>query len=461
MINIQIAGAGAGKTYGLAKELIEYCCQSTPRKIVYALTFTNAAKKKIEGEIILQLGSIPSCLEIETVHSFLLNEVIYPYSHYVTGDMYNQASIVPLPSVHRFKNSQINRLKKLNVIHSARTFSVARKILDKSHSSHNTKAKKLKVEKIISIILSCVDRIYVDEVQDLDPDALKAFASLGLEGLYTYMIGDPKQAIKYPNAFTEFIQSITASHPEKTNIPAPNNFTRRVPTEILTISNPFCYPSQQQESLSEEVGELLYIDSTHIGYEQFIREHIDSDNLICIDQKAGRYSTAKKLNGSFDPIVSEKIATSTHGRDPELIVKVAHIEFCNDVKNRGFKYAKNTLCRKYSISLEPQEYKITESYAESVLSPQADYSVTSIDSVKGLDAETCVVILSPTFYKYFMQSGLRKTDKYNKVWKRVYVALTRAKKQLIFVIDPDVLTGLDLAEVRREIEGKGFIPIDR
>ena len=46
------------------------------------------------------------------------------------------------------------------------------------------------------------------------------------------------------------------------------------------------------------------------------------------------------------------------------------------------------------------------------------------------------------------------------MWKLVYVALTRAKKQLIFVIDPDVLTGLDLVEVRRKIEDKGFIPIE-
>ena len=327
MINIQIAGAGAGKTYGLAQELVEYCNQSTSSKITYAITFTNAAKKKIEQEVISQLGFMPSCLEIETIHTFLLNEVIYPYSHYVTPDMYNQASVAPLPSDIRFKNHKISRLKNLNVIHSSKVFSVARKILDRNHSSQNTRAKKLKVDKIILLIKSCVERIYLDEVQDLDMDALRAFASLGIEGLYIYMIGDPKQSIKYPKALTQFLDNIQASHPEKTNIPEPNNITRRVPTEILTVSNPFCYPDQQQQSTSDEVGELLYIDSTHQDFDQFIRGHIESDSLVCIDKKSGNYTTVKTTSGSFDPAVSEMIAASKHGRDPELMVKVAHAEF--------------------------------------------------------------------------------------------------------------------------------------
>ena len=76
MINIQIAGAGAGKTYGLARDVSEYCKENSSSKVIYAVTFTNAAKEKIESEIISQIGHLPECLAIETVHSFLLNEVI-------------------------------------------------------------------------------------------------------------------------------------------------------------------------------------------------------------------------------------------------------------------------------------------------------------------------------------------------------------------------------------------------
>lgn len=120
---------------------------------------------------------------------------------------------------------------------------------------------------------------------------------------------------------------------------------------------------------------------------------------------------------------------------------------------------KNWLCREYSINPSPQEYRITESYAESIISSDATYRIKGIDAVKGLDAASCIIILSTSFYKCFMQEGLTQAEKYNKVWKLVYVALTRAKKQLIFVIDPEILTGIELSGVRREIEAKGFRPI--
>jgi hypothetical protein len=458
MINIQIAGAGAGKTYGLAQQLVEFCNQSSTNKVIYSITFTNAAKNKIEEAVIEQLGVIPPNLEIETVHTFLLNEVIYPYSQYITGDIYDKASIVSLPQVPSHINYQINRLKKLKVIHSSKVFAIARKILDKSHSKNATRAKRLKVDNVILNIRSSIERIYLDEVQDLDTDALKAFSALGFEGLYIYMIGDPKQAIKYADDLTDFITHVSKEYPEKVNILEPNNISRRVPTEILNISNPFCYPEQQQKSLSKEIGELLYIESNHQSYDTFITSHIESESLVCIDKKTVKYSTHKKLNGTFDTRVADLIATSDHGRDPELMVKVAHIEFCEDVKAKGFDEAHRKLCRKYSIKLEPKEYMITKAYSESILSPDARYSVTSIDSVKGLDADTCIVILTPNFYKYFLQSGLTEANKFNKVWKLVYVALTRAKKQLFFVLDPDVLNGIDIGDIKTELERRGFTP---
>jgi superfamily I DNA/RNA helicase len=54
MIEIQIAGAGAGKTYGLAKALIAHTKTCTSHKKTYALTYTNSATTKIEQEIIMR-----------------------------------------------------------------------------------------------------------------------------------------------------------------------------------------------------------------------------------------------------------------------------------------------------------------------------------------------------------------------------------------------------------------------
>lgn len=460
MINIQIAGAGAGKTYGLARDVSEYCKENSSSKVIYAVTFTNAAKEKIESEIISQIGHLPECLAIETVHSFLLNEVIYPYSSYITNDVFQQMSTAQLPSNVRFRNHSVGRLKRLNIIHASNVYSVARKILDRNHSNNNSRAKKLKVERVISFIKSRIDRIYLDEAQDLDLDALRAFSCLGVNGLHAYMIGDPKQSIKYPKALTSFIDNLMATESDKVNLLPINNITRRVPTEILNVSNSFCYPEQEQTSISDLVGELLYIESTHEQFDQFIRDHIDSDSIVCIDKKAGNYSTNGKIRGSFDPKISEMIATSSHGLDPELIVKVAHSEFCENVRLFNFRHAYRDLCQKYSIAPSPQEYRITESYAQTIAMEDTTYKVSSIDAVKGLDAETCIVVLSPTFFKYFMQQGLSNSERFNKVWKQVYVAITRAKRQLIFVIDPVILPDLDLSLIKTSIESKGFASIE-
>ncbi|HHJ1164529.1 TPA: UvrD-helicase domain-containing protein [Proteus mirabilis] len=53
MINIEIAGAGAGKTYGLARRIIN-SYNTNSSKTIYALTYTNAAKENISKEIIKQ-----------------------------------------------------------------------------------------------------------------------------------------------------------------------------------------------------------------------------------------------------------------------------------------------------------------------------------------------------------------------------------------------------------------------
>lgn len=85
MIEIQVAGAGAGKTYGLAEAIIG-CVDKNSHKKIYVLTYTNAAKEKIEHEIIKKLKAVPDQVEIETIHTFLLNEIIYPFSPFVLGE---------------------------------------------------------------------------------------------------------------------------------------------------------------------------------------------------------------------------------------------------------------------------------------------------------------------------------------------------------------------------------------
>ena len=212
------------------------------------MTYTNSETAKIELEIIKQHGFSPQNLCIQTVHSFLLNEIIYPFSSFTLGDVYNDSSIMILPGNVRFKNWHIKRLKDKSIIHADIVYNISKQIVDETVSKHNNRAKKAKVQRLLAIIENCFDNIFIDEVQDLDEDALRVFELFGCYGIDVYMIGDPKQAIKYPKALDAFVEQISPK--EYSTILDINNQTRRVPKEILAVSNGFCYDSQQQESLS-------------------------------------------------------------------------------------------------------------------------------------------------------------------------------------------------------------------
>ncbi len=49
---IQIAGAGAGKTYTLAEKILMRYHKKENEKIIYAISFTNYAKRNIEERVI-------------------------------------------------------------------------------------------------------------------------------------------------------------------------------------------------------------------------------------------------------------------------------------------------------------------------------------------------------------------------------------------------------------------------
>ncbi|EPT9249651.1 UvrD-helicase domain-containing protein [Photobacterium damselae] len=455
MIEVQIAGAGAGKTYGLAKTLIEHIEACTSHKKTFALTYTNSATAKIEQEVIKQYGFIPSNLCIQTVHSFLLNEIIYPFSSFTLGDVYNDASIMMLPSIARFKNWHLKRLKDKNIIHAESVYNIAKQIVDETTSKHNSRAKKAKVRRLLAILGSCFDKIFIDEVQDLDKDALRFFEVLGYNDIDVYMIGDPKQAIKFPQDLDAFVQKVALK--EYATILPINNQTRRVPTEILAVSNSFCYEDQQQESLSEIVGELMYIESTDGRYDELLTNYLDTKQLVCIDKKNGRYSTSSKHKHAFPREVEEMIRDSNHKKDKALFVKAAFSDFMDDVIKEDNNRAIGKLIARHSLALNKQHFAQLHELCNSCTKNDVQFKVQSIDSIKGLDADTCVIILSSNTLKYLTQNGIGQANRFNKEWKKVYVALTRAKKRLVLALDHELLGKEDMVAVRDSMGALGFI----
>ena len=454
MIEIQIAGAGAGKTYGLAEALIVHIKACTTHKKTFALTYTNSATAKIEQEIIKQHGFIPKNLYIQTVHSFLLNEIVYPFSSFTLGDVYNDSSIMHVGN-SKFKNGLFKKLREKKVIHAENAYNISKQIVDEMVSRHSSRAKKAKVKRLLAILESCFEKIFIDEVQDLDEDALRFFEVLGSNGIDVYMIGDPKQAIKYPKALETFVDKVSGK--EYVNILEINNQTRRVPKEILAISNGFCYEGQQQESLSDVVGELMYIESTDAKYDDLLSNYISTKQIVCIDKKAGRYSTSSKHRHSFPQEVEEMIRESKHKKDKVLFAKATFSDFLNEVENYGAKTAINNLRAMHSLSFEKSHYAQLYELCSAFPEDNVQFTVRSIDSIKGLDANTCVIIISSNLLKYLTKNGIKEDDHFNKEWKKVYVALTRAKHRLVLALDHDLLLASDIEAAKSSISELGFV----
>lgn len=284
MIEIQVAGAGAGKTYGLSEKLIDCGNLNESHKIIYAITYTNSARKKISATILEKVGYIPTTIKIETVHSFFLNEIIYPFSKYTTSDMYNNAVSFKLPDNIAWKKTKINKLKARNIVHNEEVFKKAKIIIDRTNSKHSNKLKKEKVDFVISHIQSKISHIFIDESQDLDCDALKAFEILGLNNINIYMIGDPKQAIKYPKDFSDFIFACRNKDVQKYSILEPNNETKRIPNEILKISNLFCPKDQTQKNPHDKIGNVSYVTTNEDFYHIVIERYKSLNKLVYIEK---------------------------------------------------------------------------------------------------------------------------------------------------------------------------------
>ena len=66
-MKINVAGAGAGKTTKMADYITEF--EIPAGKIVFCMSFTNAAAENIEEKVKQKLGNIPSNIRISTIHS--------------------------------------------------------------------------------------------------------------------------------------------------------------------------------------------------------------------------------------------------------------------------------------------------------------------------------------------------------------------------------------------------------
>lgn len=453
MIEIQVAGAGVGKTYGLSEKLIECGNLNNSHKIIYAITYTNSAKKKISQTILEKTGYIPEKIRIETVHSFFLNEIIYPFSKFTTSDIYNNAVSYKLPDKIIWKKNKINKLKARNIIHNEEVFNKAKIIIDKTNSKHGNKLKKANVDFIISHINSKISHIFIDESQDLDADALKVFEILGLNNINIYMIGDPKQAIKYPKDFSDFITECRSKEAEKYSILQPNNTTKRIPNEILKISNLFCPKDQTQVNLDEKEGEISYITTNDNYFYSCLEKYKAQNKLVYIEKKQGIYETHHYSKKIYFPLTLEdklKNLKEYSHLDTDLFLSSLILELNEQIIKTPVQQIIKMFQTKY-VRFDRYEYAEFKETLENCLNnSSSNYVVSSIDGVKGLESDICLFILNESMYKYLI-GDIPESNYNNKVWKKLYVALTRSSEKLILLIDKDLFPHIQISDIENNL----------
>lgn len=464
MIEVQIAGAGAGKTYGLAEKIIAHY-DPTSHKKIFAITYTNNASKNISETIIKQLGYLPENIVVCTVHTFLLNEIIYPYSPFVLNEVHTTSSRCktfsnfPLgksaEKKQRETKSTISRLKKIGVIHVDETYAAAWRVVDENYSKHSSQKKKSKVRKVHKLLHSAIDKIFLDETQDLDGKALKAFQQIGEYSVDIYMVGDPKQAIDYPKVFKGWL----ASNKSNDKVKVLENITtsRRVPQKILELSNTFCPKGQEQISLSEVEGRLTYITSEDDHYDAVLSHHIENGSLVSIFRKEGNYST--KQAGSlpeFDPEIEGLLTVKFPEYEEGVVIYSLQRFFASLLSKNDNNRSIRKFLAKLEIPYDKELFKKLCRSAEQYSSSKDNstkYSISSIQRTKGLESRVCVLVLTPAIFKCLIQDNVTK---FNKTWNMVYVALTRAESELVVAVDMDLLGNDKHDDIVKSLESLGF-----
>lgn len=248
--DIQVAGAGAGKTYSMAEKIIEYRKNNvTGDKDIIVITYTNFAKNNIENKFRNEFNGTPENVKILTIHKFLLDYIIYPYSNLIFNLIINDACSIPLSDKISFKNKRISELLEKGIIHNEKVFKQAKRTLCIGNSDN----KELKKNKgiVLNLFKASVCAIFIDEAQDADEDVMEIIKYLNNNGIYFYIVGDPKQAIKYPNVFSNFINEIKTNKVKSFNLQPFNNVTRRMPKMHVNISNIICNADEKQSTISK------------------------------------------------------------------------------------------------------------------------------------------------------------------------------------------------------------------
>lgn len=432
-MEINVAGAGAGKTTQMAKKIAE--CSVPTGKMIFCVAFTNAAVECIREKVEAENGEVPSYMRICTIHSFLYQELIQPYYYLLYGTHFSGISVVKLPLDIPYRKKALRNLKEKGYLHQTEIPETAKWVVDKK--SKDTAKIIMTRELILKCFSTYCYKIFVDEAQDIDKHMKVIFEALDKSGVRIEMLGDPKQDIKGYGQFRALIDS--------RNDVTYNNECHRCPEKHLRLSNMLAEVAEKQVTDEKNsVGRVSIIFESGIEHmDEFIKE--GDYGLVYIQKKNDRFNThhVDEKSSKFETVryeLAEAIKLKHENRITDLVLQrsayylAGHMlhevdsgidagKVVNKAIGTGYFDFDKTAYAKICSALSKEEQ-------ENVDSPV----ISSIDAVKGLEAERCLFVLTGDLAPYLF--GGKTED--NKMRHLLYVALTRSLDVLDFLVTKEV-----------------------
>lgn len=430
MKEIHIECAGAGKTYGIAQKIVNILDDCPDDKKIYVITYTNYAVKQIKDEITKNVRDIPEKVIIDTVHGFFLNNIIYPYSNFIRGEAINSCSIEKLPAEFQWQSKRKRDLKDAGFIHAHEVPQYAKSILIAAKS--DKVAVKKRKDIAVNYFVSDIYCLFVDEAQDMEDCFFELMLKIICKLEHFYFVGDPFQALWGTDRFKWFTEEVEK---QEGITPTVNTVSRRIPACIVPLCNRILPQSSALSSCNAEQGSVAYVLLSELDTE--IRKQLRSskDAFSYIKIKTDVFSTANDqvgLTHEFVQILTEKYPQyDSEALRRTAINEILAIGLDKCLKNHNIRLSKPDYAK---LASQFSSYKGAGIYVESIL------------KIKGLEGDTAYFIVCNSLLEILF--GIKNDS--NKETNLLYVALTRAKRRLLFIIDDDV--GLKSNFQKRKID---------
>ncbi len=433
-MNVNVAGAGSGKTTKMADIVSEY--RIPEGKILFCIAFTNAATETIFKKVENRLGSVPNNIKISTIHSFLYQEFINPYYYFLFGKHFEKLSAIQLPTDRIFKNKRLSELENDNILHYTAIPQKAKWVVHKK-SGERKAIKDIRKRILVQFSNYCA-AIFVDEAQDISEDVRYILQALNSIGVQIHLYGDPKQDVKGLGQFRIII-----------NDTPDVNYIRecyRCPQIHLNLSNTLAPVSEQQTAdLNNEDGSLDVVFENDINdllnYLQYANY-----GLKYISKKNERFETHQKKDKDerFETIFHEvyrAIKEKWSSDKTDIEISRASFFVTERMIDSFDKGDSVTAIISHWVNTDifdrlPKQRYAQIAYALKVTKDRkVDVTVVqSIESIKGLEDRRCLFILTTDLAPYLFGE---KADR-NKTSNLLYVALTRSLDHLTIMITKEI-----------------------